>query len=94
MLGYLRAGALSGKAEVPADLPLKTDVRTTDLMGSELASGPVLPASETREVVDLDQLFNTLNPKTRAGLQQFIQGTAEQYAGAGHQLGRLGLHHG
>jgi phospholipid/cholesterol/gamma-HCH transport system substrate-binding protein len=53
-----------------------------------LPDGATLPASETREVVDLDQLFNTLNPKTRKGLQQFIQGTAEQYVGAGPQLGK------
>ena len=35
-----------------------------------------------KEVTDLDQLFNTLDPKTRKGLQEFIQGSAEQYAGA------------
>ncbi len=52
-----------------------------------LASGATLPGSATKEVVDLDQLFNTLDPKTRKGLQGFIQGTAEQYAGAGHALG-------
>jgi phospholipid/cholesterol/gamma-HCH transport system substrate-binding protein len=33
--------------------------------------------------VDLDELFNTLNPPTRRGLQELIQGTASQYAGAG-----------
>jgi phospholipid/cholesterol/gamma-HCH transport system substrate-binding protein len=53
-----------------------------------LAPGTTLPASATREVVDLDQLFNTLNPKTRTGLQQLIQGSAEQYAGAGPALGK------
>jgi phospholipid/cholesterol/gamma-HCH transport system substrate-binding protein len=52
-----------------------------------LASGAKLPASATKNVTDLDQLFNTLNPKTRKGLQQFIQGTAEQYAGEGKNLG-------
>jgi phospholipid/cholesterol/gamma-HCH transport system substrate-binding protein len=52
-----------------------------------MASGQRLPASVTGEVTDLDALFNTLNPKTRKGLQGFIQGTAEQYAGAGKQLG-------
>jgi phospholipid/cholesterol/gamma-HCH transport system substrate-binding protein len=52
-----------------------------------LHDGATLPASATREVVDLDQLFNTLNPRTRKGLQEFIQGTAEQYAGAGRALG-------
>ena len=57
-------------------------------------SNPALPAGATltgnasKEVVDLDQLFNTLDPKTRKGLQGFVQGTAEQYAGAGRQLGQ------
>ncbi len=53
-----------------------------------LPAGATLPASDTREVVDLDQLFNTLNAPTRKGLQQFIQGSAEQYAGAGKALGK------
>jgi phospholipid/cholesterol/gamma-HCH transport system substrate-binding protein len=50
-------------------------------------SGATLPASVTGEVTDLDQLFNTLNPKTRKGLQGFIDGTAEQYVGQGKNLG-------
>ena len=50
-------------------------------------SGATLPASVTGEVTDLDALFNTLNPKTRKGLQGFIQGTAEQYVGQGKNLG-------
>jgi phospholipid/cholesterol/gamma-HCH transport system substrate-binding protein len=53
-----------------------------------LASGTKLPASATRNVTDLDQLFNTLNPKTRKGLQGFIQGSAEQYVGQGENLGK------
>jgi phospholipid/cholesterol/gamma-HCH transport system substrate-binding protein len=52
-----------------------------------LSSGTTIPASATKEVTDLDKLFDTLNPKTRKGLQGFIQGTAEQYAGSGRQLG-------
>jgi phospholipid/cholesterol/gamma-HCH transport system substrate-binding protein len=52
-----------------------------------LANGATLPASATKEVVDLDQLFNTLNPKTLKGLQGFIQGSAEQYAGAARDVG-------
>ncbi len=52
-----------------------------------LPAGATLPASATREVVDLDQLFNTLNPKTRRGLQQVIQGFAEQFAGASRAYG-------
>jgi phospholipid/cholesterol/gamma-HCH transport system substrate-binding protein len=49
--------------------------------------GATLPSSVTGEVTDLDQLFNTLNAKTRKGLQGFIQGTAEQYVGQGKNLG-------
>jgi phospholipid/cholesterol/gamma-HCH transport system substrate-binding protein len=52
-----------------------------------LSSGDTLPASASGEVTDLDQLFNTLNGKTRKGLQGFIQGNAEQYAGSGKELG-------
>jgi phospholipid/cholesterol/gamma-HCH transport system substrate-binding protein len=52
-----------------------------------LAAGATLPSSVTKPVTDLDALFNTLNPKTRKGLSEFIQGTAEQYVGAGRQLG-------
>ena len=51
-----------------------------------LPSGTTLPASATKDVTDLDQLFNTLDPKTRKGLQQFIQGTAEQYVGESKSL--------
>jgi len=51
-----------------------------------LPSGSTLPTSATREVVDLDQLFNTFTPKTRKGLQQFFQGSAESYTGAEPQL--------
>ncbi|MGH2864442.1 MAG: MlaD family protein [Solirubrobacteraceae bacterium] len=52
-----------------------------------LHAGTTLPASATREVTDLDQLFDTLNPKTRKGLQGFIQGTAEQYVGQSRAFG-------
>jgi phospholipid/cholesterol/gamma-HCH transport system substrate-binding protein len=52
-----------------------------------LAGGARLPASVTKEVTDLDQLFNVFNPATRKGLQQFIQGTAAQIAGQGRNLG-------
>ena len=53
-----------------------------------LPDGATLPASATREVVDLDQLFNTLNPPTREGLKNVIRGSAEQYVGASSELGK------
>ena len=36
--------------------------------------------------MDLDQLFNTFNPKTRKALQEVLQGSAEQYAGTNHDF--------
>ncbi len=51
-----------------------------------LPGGATLPANPTKTVTDLDQLFNTLNPATRKGLSQFIQGSAEQYVGASPAL--------
>ena len=51
-----------------------------------LASGSTLPTTATHGVVDLDQLFGIFNAKTRKGLQQLIQGSAEQYSGVAPQL--------
>ena len=51
-----------------------------------LPPGSTLPTTVTHGVVDLDQLFGIFNAKTRRGLQQLIQGSAEQYAGAAPQL--------
>jgi phospholipid/cholesterol/gamma-HCH transport system substrate-binding protein len=51
-----------------------------------LPSGSTLPTTATHGVVDLDQFFGIFNARTRKGLQQLIQGSAEQYAGVGPQL--------
>jgi phospholipid/cholesterol/gamma-HCH transport system substrate-binding protein len=51
-----------------------------------LPSGSTLQTTATHGVVDLDQLFGIFNAKTRKGLQQLIQGSAEQYAGVAPQL--------
>src|SRR5207237_9915186 len=50
-----------------------------------LQDGATLPTTQTTTPVDLDQLFDTLDPRTRAGLQQVIQGSAQQYQGRGRQ---------
>lgn len=47
----------------------------------ELPDGATLGVERTTTVVDLDQLFNTLDERTRRGLQDVIQGGATQYAG-------------
>lgn len=46
-----------------------------------LPNGATLPTSETKGLVDLDQIFNALNPRTRKGLANVIEGFAEQYSG-------------
>jgi phospholipid/cholesterol/gamma-HCH transport system substrate-binding protein len=48
-----------------------------------LADGATLDTSQTTTTVDLDQLFNTLDPKARRDLQGIIHGFATQYQGKG-----------
>jgi phospholipid/cholesterol/gamma-HCH transport system substrate-binding protein len=51
----------------------------------KIADGGQLPLSKTTSVVDVDQIFNTLDPKTRLGLQNIIRGSADQYRGKAKQ---------
>jgi phospholipid/cholesterol/gamma-HCH transport system substrate-binding protein len=51
----------------------------------KLPEGAQLGTDETTSIVDLDQLFDTLDPKTRASLQGFIQGSAQWYDNRGRQ---------
>lgn len=53
----------------------------------KLPDGAILPSGSAQGTTDLDQLFDTLNPRTRKGLQGFIVGQAEQYAGVSEALG-------
>ncbi|MGH2853567.1 MAG: MlaD family protein [Solirubrobacteraceae bacterium] len=52
-----------------------------------LPAGALLPPGSAQGTTDLDQLFDTLNPRTRKGLQELFVGTAEQYAGATQAAG-------
>jgi phospholipid/cholesterol/gamma-HCH transport system substrate-binding protein len=51
----------------------------------QLGDGAVLDSSQTTTAVDLDQLFNTLDPKARKDLQGLIKGFATQYEGKSQQ---------
>jgi phospholipid/cholesterol/gamma-HCH transport system substrate-binding protein len=53
----------------------------------ELSDGATLTTASTTPVVDLDQLFNTLDDKTRGDLQDVVKGFAAQYAGKGAEAG-------
>ena len=82
----------------PLHLGTTATIRATSLSGVAnryiaLTPGPnsaqklddnaILGADKTTSPVDLDQLFNTLDPPTRRALQQVIKGTATQYNGRG-----------
>jgi phospholipid/cholesterol/gamma-HCH transport system substrate-binding protein len=51
----------------------------------KLDDGATLPAGSVTDVVDLDEIFNTLDPAARKDLQGVIQGFAAQYQGRGPQ---------
>jgi phospholipid/cholesterol/gamma-HCH transport system substrate-binding protein len=54
----------------------------------ELPEGATLTSESTTDVVDLDQLFNTLDKKTSGDLAGVIKGFATQYAGRGEEVGQ------
>jgi phospholipid/cholesterol/gamma-HCH transport system substrate-binding protein len=71
----VRLGSLSGQANRYIQLaPGPNNAPALD-------DGAVLAASSTTSTVDLDQVFNALDEKTRAALQDVIKGSAQQYAG-------------
>jgi phospholipid/cholesterol/gamma-HCH transport system substrate-binding protein len=75
----IRVGSLSGIAGRYVSItPGPNDA-------SEIEDGGQIDADDTTTPVDLDQLFNTLDPKTRKGLQQIVQGGATQYDGKAQQ---------
>jgi phospholipid/cholesterol/gamma-HCH transport system substrate-binding protein len=51
----------------------------------EIDDGGRIGADDTSAPVDLDQLFDTLDPKTRRALQRIIQGSATYYTGKSRQ---------
>jgi phospholipid/cholesterol/gamma-HCH transport system substrate-binding protein len=57
-----------------------------------LPDGATITAEKTTSPVDLDQLFNTLDPKTRRALQEVIDGSATQFEGKGEQANEAALY--
>ena len=76
----IRQFSLSGIANRYIDLELPTGASR-----GQIADGGRLGVDETRTAVDLDQLFNTLDPRTRRALQGFFKGQARQFRGHGEQ---------
>jgi phospholipid/cholesterol/gamma-HCH transport system substrate-binding protein len=74
-IGIIRSTSLSGIANRYISLTLGPN------SAPELKDGATIASSRTTTPVDLDQLFDTLDPKTRKGLQDVIQGSAQWYDG-------------
>jgi phospholipid/cholesterol/gamma-HCH transport system substrate-binding protein len=71
----IRASSLSGIANRYVELHPGPN------SAPKIDDGGQIGADRTQSPVDLDQLFNTLDPKTRKGLQNIVQGGATQYEG-------------
>ena len=75
----IRATSLSGIANRYIALtPAPNNAKALD-------DGALLATNDTTSIVDLDQLFNTLDPKSRKGLQRFVKGSAAQFDGRGEE---------
>jgi phospholipid/cholesterol/gamma-HCH transport system substrate-binding protein len=79
----IRQFSLSGIANRYVDLRLPNGRARSDI-----PDGGRIGVEATRTAVDLDQLFNTLDPKTRKSLQGFFKGQARQFARRGEQANR------
>ena len=71
----IRATSLSGIAN--------RYIALTPGNGEPLDEGATLTQDSSTSIVDLDQLFNTLDEPTRKALQNVIQGSATQFRGKG-----------
>lgn len=57
------------------------DISPAPNFKAELDDGATIQGDQTKSIVEIDQLFNMFTPKTRDGLDHFIQGFADWYAG-------------
>jgi phospholipid/cholesterol/gamma-HCH transport system substrate-binding protein len=78
----IRAGSLSGIANRYVSLTPGPDNR------AEIPDGGRIAGDDTSAPVELDELFNALDPKTRRGLQQVIRGSAAWYDGRARESKR------
>jgi len=74
----IRQASLSGVANRYVDLQLPDGTQT-----QKIDNGGVIDQTNTTTAVDLDQLFNTFDPKTRRALTGLIRGYSTSYGGRG-----------
>jgi len=60
----------------------------------KIPDGGLLDTDKTTTAVDLDQIFDTLDPKTRQNLQALLKGFANWYVGQGQNLNKVFRHFG
>jgi phospholipid/cholesterol/gamma-HCH transport system substrate-binding protein len=82
----VKQASLSGIANRYVDLQLGP------ANGDEIKNGGVIGSDQTATAVELDEIFNLFNPKTRTGLQDFFKGSAAMLHGRGKEL-RKGVHY-
>jgi phospholipid/cholesterol/gamma-HCH transport system substrate-binding protein len=75
----IRQFSQSGLANRYVDLKLPPDTDDT------IPDGGVIETDKTVTQVDLDELYNTLDPETRRSLQGFFKGSADQWRGREQQ---------
>jgi phospholipid/cholesterol/gamma-HCH transport system substrate-binding protein len=75
----VRASSLSGIANRYIDLQL------APATAPKLKDGSVIAQPYTTTAVDLDEIFNVFDPKTRRGLRDVIRGFGTTYSGRGKQ---------
>jgi phospholipid/cholesterol/gamma-HCH transport system substrate-binding protein len=74
-LAVVRQASLSGVANRYIDLQQGSST------GDDVPDGGIVPGEDTESAVDLDQLFNTFDPKTREATRKVIEGFADSTEG-------------
>ena len=92
--GALRAAARGHRGDDPADVavghrqPLHRAGAWDPATRPSSTTARCSATNATTSVVDLDQIFNTLDAQTRGSLQDVIKGFATQYEGKEAEAGR------
>jgi len=71
----IRAQSLSGSASRYVELHIPP------AGGAPIPDGGVIAANDTSTEADLDEFFDTFDPRTRVGLRSLIRGSGLQYGG-------------
>jgi phospholipid/cholesterol/gamma-HCH transport system substrate-binding protein len=86
----IRQASQSGIANRYVDLTMPPASSTTSKQ--TIPDGGEITADQTTTSVDLDQLFNTLDPPTRKALQEFFKGQAASLKGKG-EMQNIAFHY-